>query len=291
MTVTNKSTNSDGVALVTGSSSGFGLLASIELARKGHRVFATMRNLERGQRLREAAAKAGVDVEILQLDVTDSASIGAAVDEAVRRAGRIDVLVNNAGFGLGGFAEDYTMAELREQFETNFFGLVELTKAVIPIMREQGSGRIINVSSIMGLAAVPGMSAYCASKFAVEGFSEALRHELLPFGIYVTLVEPGTFRTDIFERNRRLADGAECESSPNYERGQHIIGLADKHVERTKSDPNTVAKLIARAATKRRPRLRYIVGIDARAQRLLKRVLPSRVMDTVVKAVTTPKAA
>jgi short-subunit dehydrogenase len=271
-----------GVALVTGASSGFGLLTSVELARRGLSVFASMRDLSRADRLRAAAGEAGVRVEVLELDVTRADAVARAAAEVERAAGRIDVLVNNAGFGLGGAVEDLSLVELREQFETNFFGLVALTKAVLPGMRERRHGRIINLSSVGGRVAVPGLSAYCASKFAVEGFSESLRHELLPFQVFVSLVEPGTFRTDIFDRNRRVADRARDPGSPWYAFTRRMERMVDHRVEKSTADPRQVALLIADIAGSARPRLRYLVGRDARAESLLARVLPARLWESAV---------
>src|SRR5688572_3980715 len=274
------------VALITGASSGFGLLTAVELARAGLRVFASMRDPSRDDRLRAALAEARVEAAVVQLDVTDPGSIMRAVEEVERAAGRIDVIVNNAGYGLGGAVEDLTMGELREQFETNFFGLVAVTKAVLPGMRERRHGRIINVSSVSGRVAFPGVAAYSASKFAVEGFSESMRHELLPFEVYVSLVEPGTFRTDIFDRNRRVAARASDPSSAWAEMTRKISAIVDGRVERSTADPRDVALVIAEIATAPRPRLRYLVGRDARAQKLLSRLLPDRLWETAVGRVT-----
>jgi NAD(P)-dependent dehydrogenase (short-subunit alcohol dehydrogenase family) len=265
--------------LITGAGSGFGLLTSIELAKRGFRVFGSMRDLGRAERLDAAAREAGVTVEKVALDVTKEASIAAAVE----KVGRIDVLVNNAGFGLGGFLEDLTMAELREQFDTNFFGLVATTKAVLPQLRERRSGRIINISSIGGRFATPGLSAYCSSKWAVEGLSESLRHELRPYGVQVVIVEPGTFKTDIFERNRRVAKRASDPASPYYERSKQLERVVDKLLDGRTADPRAVALAVARAATVKRPRLRYLVGRDAHGQAISKALLPFSVIETAVE--------
>ncbi len=269
-------------ALVTGSSSGFGLLTCIELAQKGFRVFASMRDLSRSDRLDETAAQAGVTVEKLHLDVTDPASITAALDEIHRSGGQIEVLVNNAGFGMGGAFEDLQMDELREQFETNFFGLAAVTRAVLPQMRQRRRGRIINVSSISGRIGFPGLSAYCASKFAVEGLSETLRLELQPFGIKVVLIEPGSYRTDIFERNRRMARDAHDPASPYYSFTRGMEAYVDKKVARSTADPAEVARAIARAATEPDPPLRCLVGRDARLQSLLRAVIPARWFEALI---------
>jgi len=167
------------VAVITGSSSGIGLLTAIELARGGYRVVATMRDLGRRTRLEEAAERAGVSgqFDLRDLDVTETDSIPGVVEAVVRDHGRIDVLVNNAGFAMAGFAEDMCLAEIRQQFETNFFAHVAMTKAVLPVLRRQRSGHIIMVSSISGRVGQPVLSSYSSSKFALEGWSEALRIE------------------------------------------------------------------------------------------------------------------
>jgi NAD(P)-dependent dehydrogenase (short-subunit alcohol dehydrogenase family) len=264
------------VALVTGSSSGFGLLTSVALAARGHRVFATMRDLGRAQHLERAAAAAGVSVEPLELDVTRPASIARAVSTVHERAGRIDVLVNNAGFGIGGFLEDLDLGEIREQFETNFFGLLAVTKAVAGGMRERRRGRIVNVSSMGGRIGLPAMSAYCASKWAVEGFSEALRYELRPFDVFVALVEPGTFKTEVFARNRREARRATDPSSPYHDVYRRIIRGWEWNFGHAGGDPRRVAATIVAACVARRPRLRYLVGADARGAAAVKAFLPAR---------------
>ncbi|MPY89096.1 MAG: SDR family oxidoreductase [Luteitalea sp.] len=274
------------VALVTGASSGFGLLISVELARRGLRVYASMRDLGRADRLRAAADQAGVRLELVELDVTRADSIERAAAEVKGAAGRIDVLVNNAGYGIGGAVEDLSMAELREQFETNFFGLVALTKVVLPGMRERRRGRIVNLSSIGGRIATPGLAAYNASKFAVEGFSEALRHELRPFQVFVSLVEPGMFRTDIFDRNRRLAARAHDPGSPWFEATRRLEKVVDRRVEKSTADPRRVAMVVAAIAKDPRPRLRYLVGRDARAQSLLARLLPARLWESAIGRAT-----
>lgn len=270
------------VTLVTGTSSGFGLLAAVELARAGFRVFATMRDLARGARLEQAAAEAGVTLDVVPLDVCDESSIGEAIAEIGRRAGPVEVLVNNAGFGLAGFLEDLEMSELREQLETNFFGAVAVIKAVLPGMRERRAGRIINVSSVDGRIALPALSAYCASKWALEGLSESLRLEVRPFGVHVVLVEPGTYRTDAFERNRRVGKRALDPASAYHERARRIEAAVDTLLAESTADPRDVARLIVRAATVRRPRLRYLVGRDAHVEATLRSVLPFGLWERVL---------
>lgn len=184
------------IALITGCSSGFGLLTTLELARQGYFVVATMRDFARRAKLDQAVSDAGLtnQVSVRLLDVAQPATHSTFAAALVADYGRIDLLVNNAGFAMGGFAEDVTLDELRRQFETNFFGTVSLTRAVLPTMRLQRSGRIIMLSSIAGRSAAPGISSYCSSKFALEGYTESLRIEMQPLGIHCTLIEPARLK-------------------------------------------------------------------------------------------------
>jgi len=208
------------IALVTGASSGFGLLTSIELAKSGFRVVATMRDLARRERLDHAISAAGIatKIDIRALDVTNFDVIEPFVEGVVRDYGRLDVLVNNAGFAVAGFAEDIKLDELRLQFETNFFGAVAMTKAALPTMRRQHSGHIIQVSSIAGLLGSVTVSSYSASKHALEGWSESLRLEVNALGIKVVLVEPGAFLTDIWTRGAVMGEQATKATSLNLQR-------------------------------------------------------------------------
>ena len=274
------------VAVVTGSSSGFGLLTVVELAKAGFFVVATMRQLDRRTRLDEALARSGTDlssrVEARQLDVTDFNRIPAAMAEIAQAHGRIDVLVNNAGFGVGGFAEDVLLDELRLQLETNFFGQVAVTKAVLPTMRAQRSGHIIMVSSILGLIGQPMVSSYCASKHALEGWAEALRIELRALGIKVVLVEPGAYKTDIWTRNVMVSSGSTNESSPNRDRSRRYVEGV-KESQREMADPVEVAELIARIAQDPNPRLRYRAGKDAKIGYFMRAVLPWNLWEGMVE--------
>lgn len=270
---------SRGTALLTGCSSGFGLLSAVELAGRGFRVYASMRDIEKREPLDEAARAAGVSLSVLQLDVTSTESITAAVNSVISTAGCIDLVVSNAGYGLGGFVEDLTLAEVREQFDTNFFGALALTKAVLPSMRARGAGRVIFVSSLNGLLGFPGLATYCASKFALEGFAESLRWEVLPDGIYVSLVEPGSFPTAIFGTNRRVAAAAADPASPYYARSRRLEALVLGRITASTRDPRAVARTIARVAMSARPRLRYRVGADAHLALFARRLLPDRVLD------------
>lgn len=262
------------IAVVTGASGGIGMLSALELARSGFRVIATMRNLSKRANLDRLAAEQSLQnrLEVRKLDVTDFPSLRPAVDAMVRDFGRVDVLLNNAGFALGGFADDVSLAELREQMETNFFGHVEMTKATLPAMRAQRSGHVIMVSSISGVCAQAGVSSYSASKWALEGWSEALRLEATPLGIKVVLVEPGAFKTDVWDANVHVAQAAFAESSPNKVRARHFSEYVKTKV--VKHDAIQVARLIARIAKNPNPRLRYVVGTDAHIQKSLKKLLP-----------------
>jgi NAD(P)-dependent dehydrogenase (short-subunit alcohol dehydrogenase family) len=250
--------------LVTGCSSGFGMLAAVSLAKSGWRVFATMRDPAKRGRLDAALAQAGASAEVLALDVTNQASIDACVAQAMASAGRIDALVNNAGIGIGAFVEDLTLDDIRRQFETNFFGLVAMTKAVLPHMRAAQSGRIVNISSIGGRTTNAILSAYNASKYAVEGFSESLSFETQLFGVDVVLIEPGTFKTEIFEANRQIAPGARNPASPYFEATRALEAQIDKLYARAAGDPQKVADAIVHALTVAKPKMRYLVGTDAK---------------------------
>jgi NAD(P)-dependent dehydrogenase (short-subunit alcohol dehydrogenase family) len=271
----------DKIALITGSSSGFGLLTSIELAKAGFRVVATMRDLSRRDRLDQAATAAGLgsQIDIRALDVTDFDSLPAFVDAVVRDYRRLDVLVNNAGFAVAGFAEDIKLEELRRQFETNFFGSVAMTKAALPTMRRQHSGHIIMVSSIAGLLGSVSVSSYSASKHALEGWSESLRLEVNALGIKVVLVEPGAYLTEIWTRGAVMGQKATQETSPNIQR---ILRMRDRIQALPKRDPIEVARLIASIAQDPNPKLRYVVGRDANIQLAMKRILPWKRFEKVI---------
>ena len=275
------------VAVITGSSSGIGLLTAIEFAQHGYFVVATMRDPGRAAKLEEAAAKAGVRerLDIRRVDVTEFDSLPGVVEAIVRDHSRIDVLVNNAGFSVAGFSEDLSLADFRHQFETNFFGTVAMSKAVIPVMRRQKSGHIIQVASVAGHLGQPMLGAYCSSKFALEGWSESLRIETHSLGIRVVLVEPGAFETDIWTRNVMIGAGALDPNSPNKERSQRFAEFV-KQSAKHRRDAGDVARLILTIAKNPNPRLRYMIGTDAKLQVWVKRLLPwKRYERLVAKAV------
>ncbi len=255
-----------GIALITGCSSGIGKLSALEFARRGHRVYASMRTLENAGYLRAEAQAEQLTIETVQLDVTDTASVKDAIAQILEREGRIDILVNNAGFGSAGPVEDYDDNDIRHVFETNFFGAVQVTRAVLPAMRAQRSGTIVMVSSISGVRTFPFMAVYSASKFALEAISNGLRYELRPFGIRVVLIEPGNFKTRAganMHYPKRLRQGVKgLTRDPLYARIiEHRIKTG---AELALGDANDVARVIVDAASAENPQERYLVGGDAR---------------------------
>jgi short-subunit dehydrogenase len=246
--------------LVTGASSGIGAAVAHLFHRRGFMVFGTSRSADPGS-IHE--------FPILKLDVNSDASAKACVDEVLARAGRLDVLVNNAGFALGGAAEETSIEEAKEQFETNFFGVVRMVKAVLPHMREARSGRIITIGSLAGLMAIPYNAYYSSTKFALEGYMEALWFELKPFGIAVSLVEPGFVRTSINQATRFAAVRLAAYDGPR----DRALAVIDRSVEKGIA-PELVAKAALRAAQSRTPQLRYRVGADARWLPRLKYATP-----------------
>ena len=270
-------------ALITGASSGFGMLTSITLARRGWRVLATMRNLNRREKLEAAAREAGVleRIECIALDVTSAGQIAAVADLVAKRGEPLHALVNNAGFAAPGFAEDVTDAELREQFDTNFFGSAAVTRALLPQMRRQGFGHVVMVSSSSGRLGFPGVSNYAASKFALEGWTETLRYEMKAPGIQVVLVEPGSFATDIWTRNAKRTAGLQDPASANASRVPAWRSRIEQSAK-DRADPQMVADLIARVLETPRPKLRYVVGKDARMALMMRRLLPAGLFERMV---------
>jgi NAD(P)-dependent dehydrogenase (short-subunit alcohol dehydrogenase family) len=253
----------ESVAVVTGSSSGNGFETSLLLAKNRFYTYSTMRNLEKSARIKEVAKKDSLPIEVLQLDVTDDKSVTDAIDVISNRQGRIDVLVNNAGYEQHGPVEELSMEEIKTQFETNFFGAVRVMKAVLPMMRKQRSGTIVNVSSIGGKIGVPLNSAYVGSKFALEGFSESMKYELEGFGIKVILIEPGAVNTNYLE-NSRQAQKAMNPDSPYAELSKMVSeGVRERFKETSSSSPMQVAKVILTAIKSEKPNTRYLVGNDA----------------------------
>jgi NAD(P)-dependent dehydrogenase (short-subunit alcohol dehydrogenase family) len=255
-----ESPNKQTVAIVTGSSTGIGYETSLALARDGFLTYATMRNLDKGENIKSAAAKESLPLHVTPLDVTDDLSVKNAVQSILSKEGRIDILVNNAGYVLSGAFEDLTIDEIKEQYETNFFGLIRVTQAVLPIMRKQKSGVIVNISSGAGRFGYPGHSAYISTKFAVEGISESMSYELEPFGIKVVIVEPGVIRTNIV--NTMVV--ARKSQDPNSPYSQMMQKMANTFEELMKnsSSPDLVANVVLKAFEDKNPNLRYLAGND-----------------------------
>lgn len=260
------------VALITGASSGFGLATALELAQAGFQVIATMRNPKNQPQIEEAAKREGVEanITVIILDVTDQDRIQQVVGEIYERYGQIDILVNNAGFALGGFVEEIPLDEWRAQFETNLFGLIQMTQAVLPYMRSKRSGTIINMSSISGRIGFPMMAPYVSSKHAVEGYSEALRLEVAPLGIRVVIVEPGAYQTSIWEKGLQAAN---TSTDADYAPMKGFIMKNVEEITKSSGDPLEVARLIVRIARHPRPKLRYPIGKGVKETIWLKQVL------------------
>ncbi len=252
------------VALITGCSSGIGYETSILLARNGFRTYATMRNTDKGDKLKEIAEKENLDLKIIKLDVTDDYSIQNAIKEIVQETNRIDVLVNNAGNNIAGAVEDLSIEEFKEQFETNFFGLIRVTKVVLPIMRKQNNGIIVNLSSIAGKMAIPLNSAYVSSKFAVEGFSESIRYELEDFGIKVILIEPGVIKSNFYE-NIKMSKNSLIDPKSAYQPITQKIFEAFLPMLEYAFPTKIVADVILEAVNSDNPNIRYAVGDDAKS--------------------------
>jgi NAD(P)-dependent dehydrogenase (short-subunit alcohol dehydrogenase family) len=245
------------VAVITGSSSGIGLESALILARNGYATYATMRSPDKDTSIKTAVQNEGLYIRVVQLDVTDDSSVKNAIDHIISEAGRIDILVNNAGYGLVGAFEDLSMEEIKSQYETNLFGLIRATQAVLPTMRKQRSGRIINISSGAGIFGYPGGSAYVSTKFAVEGLSESIAYELESFGIKVILIEPGFIRTNFGNAMVIAQDSA----SPYSELMQKTMaGFTE--LAKNASDAELVANIILDAPSNPSPRLRYLAGKD-----------------------------
>ncbi|MFC1512692.1 SDR family NAD(P)-dependent oxidoreductase [bacterium] len=274
------------IVLITGCSSGFGMLTAVKLSNnREYHVFATMRNLDKKEDLVTRVQEQGGHVDILELDVTKKNTIENAVNYIKDKHGYIDVLVNNAGFGIGGCFEDLSEQEIRNQFEVNFFGVQQVTRMCLRLMHGNGNSKIINISSIAGLIGYPGLGAYNSSKWALEGFSESLRHELLQFGIQVLLVEPGSFQTKIFEDNARFAGNMYNKESKYYDYSQRLIEKRQKSLKKIRGKPEHVADLIIKLIKKKKPAFRTVIGKDAKLQLFAKKILPYKILEYIMKRI------
>ena len=246
------------VAVVTGSSSGIGFETALALAREGYYTYATMRDTKKGNPIKEIAKKENLSLEILELDVDKDQTVQTAINKILKEKNRIDVLVNNAGYGLFGCLEDLSMEELKAQFETNFFGVVRVCQAAIPAMRKQKSGIIVNVSSVAGRIGFPVSPAYISSKFALEGLSESMRYELLPFGINTIIIEPGVIKTNFMSSVKK---SMKTDSVYKDITNKVISGIG--MMAEMGTPVQEVARTIIKAIKSENPLPRYTVGNDA----------------------------
>lgn len=248
------------VAVVTGSSSGIGFETSLALAREGYFTYATMRDVKKADKIQKIADEESLSLKVIELDVDNEESAENAINTIIQEKGRIDVLVNNAGWGIWGTGEDVSVEEFKEQFETNFFSVVRMVQKVAPTMRNQGSGSIVNISSVAGRIGLPASTAYVSSKFAVEGLSESLRYELGQFGVNVIIIEPGVIKTNFFD-SMKTAKKADEGGAYRDITIKVITGV--KMMAEMGTSPKEVAQVIIKSLKEEKPLPRYIVGNDA----------------------------
>jgi NAD(P)-dependent dehydrogenase (short-subunit alcohol dehydrogenase family) len=247
------------VAIVTGTTSGIGYETCLSLARDGFYTFATVRDIKKAEKIVQIAKKENLKIEIIELDVDDEKSISTAIQKILSKKQQIDVLVNNAGWGLFGSVEDVPVKDFRAQFETNFFGIISIIQKVAPVMRKQKSGVIVNISSVAGKIGFPGSPAYISSKFALEGLSESLRYELGQFGVKVIIIEPGVIKSNFFS-SMKIAEPK--PDSPYKEITEKVI-MGVKMMAELGTPPSEVATTILKAIKEKDPKPRYVVGNDA----------------------------
>ena len=283
------------IILITGCSSGFGMLTSARLAAAGHTIYATMRNMQKQDTLKLELKRRNTECHILPLDVTNDNSINKVINTIEKQDSRLDVLINNAGYGIGGFFEDLSEDEIRSQFETNFFGVQKVTRSALPLMRATASKsgkdfstKIINISSAQGRSTLPGLGAYGASKFALEGFSESLYFELQPFGVEVVILEPGTYSTKAIDDNSHEADAGLEGDSPYANYTKRLKELHNNILITTKGvgEPENVAIMIEDIINRKRNKLRYLAGTQAKIRVLMRTILPfswfSRIINSFI---------
>ena len=252
--------NGEKVTVITGTSSGIGFETALAFAREGYYTYATMRDTSKGDKIKEISQKENLKIEVLELDVDKEDSVKIAIKQILDQKQRIDVLVNNAGWGLWGCVEDISIDEFKAQFETNFFAIIRLIQEVGPTMREKGSGTIVNISSYAGRIGFPVSPAYTSSKFALEGLSESLRLELAPFGVNVIIIEPGIVNTNFF---KPMKIAKKSESNIAYKAITDEITLRIASKAKFGIHPKEVAKIILEIIKSDKPLPRYYVGDDA----------------------------
>ena len=274
-----------GVVLVTGGTDGLGRATALLLAERGYRVFAGGRNAERRAALDQLAHERQLPVEALELDVCDDASVDACVSEIERRAGPVDVLVNNAGIAVAAVMEEISLADLRKQYDTNIFGPLRVAQRVLPQMRRRRRGRIINMSSIAGKIASPILGPYSSSKHAIEAIGDSMRYELYPFGIFVVLIEPGYIETSMNRTAAELSSAyaQAAERSPYRAVYGAFLGGWEKTRHSSKAQPEDCARVILRAVEETPPRPRYLVTRPAKIAAFMRRVMPERAFDRAIR--------
>ena len=248
------------VAVITGTSSGIGFESALALAKEGYYTYATMRDTKKSDKIKELGQKDNLKIDVLELDVDDEGSVKTAMKKILDEKQRVDVIVNNAGWGLWGCVEDVSVDEFKAQFETNFFSIIRLIQEVGPTMRKQGSGKIVNISSVAGRIGFPASPAYISSKFALEGLSESLRLEMSPFGIDVIIIEPGVIKTN-FLNPVKLAKKSESDTAYSDITAKVVSGV--KMMAEMGTPAKEVADTIVKAVKDDKPLPRYIVGNDA----------------------------
>jgi NAD(P)-dependent dehydrogenase (short-subunit alcohol dehydrogenase family) len=269
------------ITLVTGAGSGLGLESAVELAARGYQVCGSVLSDDEEIALRSRAGLRGAPIEVVRMDVTHEQEVHAVIDSYVRRMGRIDNVVQFAGLGLRGFFEDLSLQEIRNVYEVNVFGMMAVAQAVIPYMRESRYGRLVFTTSVGGRMGAMSISGYASSKFAIEGLGECLRQELAPFGIHVSLLEPGLVKTPHFTVNRNRARRAIDPASPYYEWFCQHEHLVDRILARNRFGPEEVARQTVRVLDSTSPRLRYVVGAKAKLIFSLRRHLPGELFESV----------
>jgi len=273
------------IILITGCSSGFGLLTAVRLAAQGHFVWATMRDLSKKKPLENELAKRNAHAVIRELDVTKPSTIKNVIEEIQKTHASIDVLINNAGYGIAGFFEDLSDEEIRAQMEVNFFGVQNVCRQVIPLMRKRAQGKIINISSVAGQVASPCLGAYNTSKWALEAFSESLYYELGLFGISVVLVEPGSYPTHIFTQNAHYARNFDNAQSPYFYFSQKLRNFSQQSIRKLNRDPDDVARLIESIVNKSHPRLRYVSDFASVLRIMTQKILPPRLIAYIFRRI------
>ena len=290
------------IILITGCSSGFGMISAARLSSLGNTVYASMRDVSKSDDLKLELERRDTSCHIIELDVCDDVSIKNTINMISEQEGKLDILINNAGYGIGGFFEDLSEQEIRDQFETNFFGVQKVTRNVLPLMRKTAmksnhlfSTKIINVSSAQGRSALPGLGAYGASKFALEGFSEGLFFELQPFGIEVVILEPGTYSTKAIDENSKEANAGLRLESPYLEYTNRLKNLHSKILDtkRGVGDPEDVAIIIEKIIKRKKNKIRYLAGSQAKTRVWLRSLLPFNWFSKIILKLTMglPKQA